>query len=84
MGTRIAVLFLILTPVSSSPVRYGTRECVSQSVSQSVRRILFELYSTVLVTLGEGGIGDFRVACVKGCLVECEQVWCARTYCFVQ
>ena len=33
---------------------------------------------------GEGGIGDFRVACVKGCLVECVRVWCARSYCFVR
>ena len=32
----------------------------------------------------EGGMGDFRVSCVKGCLVECVRVWCARSYCFVR
>ena len=28
-------------------------------------------------------MGDFRVACVNGCLVECVRVWCACDVCCV-
>ena len=77
-----------------APLPIVARACHLQSVYQFRSTVLMhlprfycnpcspifeEIYSRTSDVGEEGGIGDFRVACLKGCLVECVRVWCART-----